>query len=174
MTNVFIELAYLVSVCLFAFGMKALSSPRTARNGNLMASLAMLLAVVAALFQAGLSYGHIATGLVVGTALGAFMAARVQMTQMPEMVALLNGFGGLASMLVGLSEYGTESELFLARPDMMVVAISLALSVIIGAVTLTGSLIAWGKLNDNFKYIGSSPSPSRGRRPRTRRCWAAR
>src|SRR5690606_2770693 len=129
---------------LFIIGLKMLGRAESARRGNLMSALAMFIAVVATLFQAGVHYGWIVTGIVIGGAIGAFIARRVQMTQMPEVVALLNGSGGGASLLVGWVEY-------LGNPDAgSVTTISIFLAVLIGAVTLSGSIVAWAKLSERI------------------------
>ena len=88
---------YLLSSVLFIFGIKRLSHPRTARSGNLIASMGMLIAIVTTLVVSdSLSYERIGIGIIIGTIIGAFFAARVEMTQMPQMVAIFNGFGGIA------------------------------------------------------------------------------
>jgi len=103
---VFMQLAYLAAVILFVVGLKRLSSPRTARVGNLQAALGMFLAVLATLVDHNIiSFWFIGVGIAIGSAIGYILAVRVQMTQMPQMVALLNGFGGLGSAAVGISEY---------------------------------------------------------------------
>ena len=139
-----LELSYVVAAVLFIIGLKMLGRAESARRGNLMSALAMFIAVVATLFQAGVHYGWIVTGIVIGGAIGAFIARRVQMTQMPEVVALLNGSGGGASLLVGWVEY-------LGNPDAgSVTTISIFLAVLIGAVTLSGSIVAWAKLSERI------------------------
>ncbi len=138
-------LVYLIASILFIFGIKKLGSPKTARQGNMLSSLGMFLAIVITLFdQRVLTFEYIIIGLVIGSAIGAFMALKIEMTGMPQMVGVLNGFGGGASALVAFAEYyhlinidGT-----LEVPT----AIAMVLSVLIGAVTFTGSLIAFGKL----------------------------
>jgi H+-translocating NAD(P) transhydrogenase subunit beta len=100
-----INLAYIAASILFIYGLKMMSRPETARRGNATSAVGMLIAIVATLVSSGLSYGWIIAGLVVGSGIGMYMARTVQMTAMPEMVALLNGFGGLASFLVGWAEY---------------------------------------------------------------------
>ena len=143
-----IILSYIVSALLFIFGLKMLSSADTARRGNMVSALGMLIAVVATLLNSGLEYHWIAAGLIVGTLIGAFAAQRVQMTQMPEMVALFNGFGGIASLLVGWAEYHNA-------PAMNAfTATSVYLAVLIGGVTFSGSLIAYAKLAEK---MDSSP-----------------
>ncbi|MFM6108696.1 MAG: NAD(P)(+) transhydrogenase (Re/Si-specific) subunit beta, partial [Sphaerospermopsis kisseleviana] len=95
-----IQLTYLVAASLFIFGLKKLGSPATARNGNVIAAVGMLLAVVATLLdQHVLNYEMILVGLVIGSIIGAVAAYKVQMTEMPQMVGLLNGLGGASSAL---------------------------------------------------------------------------
>jgi len=136
------QIVYLLSAVLFIIGLKNLGSPKTARRGNLLAMLAMLLAIVATLFSNKiLSYEYIVTGLVIGALIGTIAAKKVQMTAMPQMVAVFNGLGGGASTLVAFSEF------FQAGGNAPVnVLITIALSVIIGTVTFFGSLIAFAKL----------------------------
>ncbi|UCE64329.1 MAG: NAD(P)(+) transhydrogenase (Re/Si-specific) subunit beta, partial [Nitrospirota bacterium] len=101
MPPVFINIGYLIASVLFIFGLKGLTHPRTAVRGNLLGASGMLLAVVLTLInQKILSYEMILVGLVIGGAIGAVLAIKIQMTEMPELVALFNGFGGAASVLV--------------------------------------------------------------------------
>jgi H+-translocating NAD(P) transhydrogenase subunit beta len=142
-----VQLVYLGSAALFILGLKRLQSPETARRGNLMSGVGMLLAVAVTLFdQAILSYGTIVAGMVVGGGIGVWMAKTVRMTAMPQMVALLNGFGGGASLLVGGAEFLRAELAGLIVPAATSVTIQLA--VLIGAVTFTGSGIAFGKLQE--------------------------
>lgn len=137
-----INLAYLVAAVLFILGLKGLGSPKTAVRGNLLGAVGMLIAIVATLSVKGLNFGWIIAGMVVGGGIGAYIARTVKMTAMPEMVGLLNGFGGGASLLVAVSQ-------FMITPDpdqTRVWLVALALSALIGAVTLTGSIVAWAKL----------------------------
>lgn len=139
--QIIIYLVYLVASVLFILGIKKLGSPKTARHGNMLSSLGMFLAVVITLFdQHILTYEYIILGIVVGSSIGAVMATKVQMTGMPQMVGMLNGFGGAASALVALSEY------YKGNTDDTSIVITIILSVLIGAVTFTGSFIAFGKL----------------------------
>ncbi|MCB2046969.1 MAG: NAD(P)(+) transhydrogenase (Re/Si-specific) subunit beta [Novosphingobium sp.] len=135
-----INFAYVVASALFIFGLKLLGSPASARRGNFISAVGMLIAVVAALLDQGIvEYHWIAIGVVVGSIIGALSARMVAMTSMPEMVALFNGFGGLASLLVGWAVlYEGDLGLF--------TLITVALSILIGGVTFTGSVVAWGKL----------------------------
>ncbi|GAB1258237.1 NAD(P)(+) transhydrogenase (Re/Si-specific) subunit beta [Aurantivibrio plasticivorans] len=136
-----INLSYVVATVLFIFGLKLLGHPGTARRGNLLSSLGMLIAVVVTLTdQAIVDFQWIAIGLVVGAIIGALAARMVAMTSMPEMVAIFNGFGGLASLLVGWAAFTTDSSAF--------VLITIFLSILIGGVTFTGSILAWGKLSE--------------------------
>lgn len=141
-----IRLLYLAAGVLFIVGLRALSSPRTARRGNMAASAGMLLAVVVTVSElvdldAEVVWWIIVAGLAVGGALGAVLALRVQMTSMPELVAAFNGFGGGASALVALAEIQQFDATFETETS-----VTVALSVAIGSVTLSGSLIAFGKL----------------------------
>jgi NAD(P) transhydrogenase subunit beta len=143
-TALFINLAYIVAAGLFVFGLKMLSSPATARKGNLLSALGMLIAIVVTLInEIKLPWTYIVAGLIVGSLIGALAARRVEMTGMPELVALFNGFGGASSLLVGLTAvFMTGNSLF--------TSITIILSILIGGVTLTGSLIAWGKLSERM------------------------
>lgn len=151
-----IQTSYLLAAVLFIVGLKALASPRSAVRGNVLAATGMALAVLAAIFDAGLyATGHpgarftliyIVLGIAIGTAIGTVFARKVQMTSMPQMVALLNGFGGLASVLVAggdllQSEHSTWDTLLAAGA-----------SALIGAVTFWGSLLAYGKLEE-FAFL---------------------
>ena len=142
-----IRMAYLLSAILFIWGIKGLTHPRTAVRGNSIAGVGMLLAVAATLYTAGLSYVVIIFGLLVGGAIGAWAAVKVKMTEMPQMVALFNGFGGAASALVAGGALIYES--FTTQSAIATVA-----SGLIGSVTLTGSLVAYGKL-EGLKWIPS-------------------
>jgi NAD(P) transhydrogenase subunit beta len=134
-----IQFAFVISAALFIFGLKQLGSPATARRGNMISSLGMLIAIVAALMDQGIvDYQYILMGFVVGGAIGAAAARMVAMTSMPEMVALFNGFGGMASLLVGAAALSPSASTF--------TLVTIVLSILIGGLTFTGSLIAWGKL----------------------------
>jgi NAD(P) transhydrogenase subunit beta len=140
------EAGYLVAAVLFIVGLKGLARPRTAVRGNLLGATGMLLAVVVTLAdRAILGYTVLAAGLVVGTAIGALLAIRIQMTGMPQLVALFNGFGGGASVLVGAASF-----LEAVGDDQHTVnrSAAAALTVAIGAVTFSGSVIAFAKLQE--------------------------
>lgn len=140
-----IQLSYLVAASLFFVGLKKLGSPATARNGNLWASVGMLLAIVATLLdQQVLNYQIILIAIAIGSAIGAIGAYKVEMTAMPEMVGLFNGLGGAASALVAVGEFWRYFASFDTPP--LDTTITVLLGVLIGGVTFTGSLIAFAKL----------------------------
>ncbi|WP_200821126.1 NAD(P)(+) transhydrogenase (Re/Si-specific) subunit beta [Oceanicoccus sp. KOV_DT_Chl] len=142
--NLIINLAYIAAAVMFVFGLKMLSSPATARKGNLLSALGMLVAIVVTLInEIKLPWENIVTGLIIGALIGATAARRVEMTGMPELVALFNGFGGASSLLVGLVAV-------FAAANSTFTNITIILSILIGGVTLTGSLIAWGKLSEKM------------------------
>ncbi|WP_066376887.1 MULTISPECIES: NAD(P)(+) transhydrogenase (Re/Si-specific) subunit beta [unclassified Anabaena] len=148
-----IQLTYLVAASLFILGLKKLGSPATARNGNVMAAVGMLLAIVATMLdQHVLNYEMILLGLAIGSAIGAIAAYKVQMTEMPQMVGLLNGLGGAASALVAVAEFWRLLDA--GAPVPLDVNISMLLDVLIGGVTFTGSFIAFAKLQG---LISGSP-----------------
>ena len=138
-----IEVLYLLAAIAFIVGLKQLGHPRTARSGNRLASIGMLLAIVVTLISEDIvNWGTLAAGLILGAGIGAWFAVRVQMTSMPQMVAAFNGFGGIASALVaavaviesGISDIPAET------------SISILVSTVIGAITFTGSFVAFRKL----------------------------
>ena len=142
MTLELINVWYIVAAALFVFGLKQLSSPATAVRGNLLSALGMLIAIVVTLFSREImEFRWILVAAAVGATIGAVAAQRVAMTAMPEMVALFNGSGGVASLLVGWSAlYNTGNSTF--------TVITILLSILIGGVTFSGSIVAWGKLSE--------------------------
>lgn len=142
-----IEIAYLVAAVLFIVGLKRLSSPATARSGNMLGAMGMLVAVAATLLHWDIvSWVWIGAGILIGSAVGVAMARTVKMTGMPQMVALLNGFGGGASALVAGDEYIRFAAGAIDAP--MNVQATIMLSVLIGSLTFSGSLVAFGKLQE--------------------------
>ena len=140
-----IQLTYLVAASLFILGLKKLGSPASARNGNLIAAVGMLLAIVATMLdQHVLNYEMILIGLAIGSVIGAVIAYKVQMTEMPQMVGLLNGLGGASSALIAVAEFWRLLDS--SQPIPLDVNISMLLDVLIGGVTLTGSFLAFAKL----------------------------
>jgi len=138
-------ISYIAASILFVYGLKMLSSPATARKGNMVSATGMLIAVLTALSaMAEIKWAWIIAGAGVGSTVGVLAARLVKMTSMPQMVGLFNGFGGLASLLVGWSEFhgkwagADETQLF--------TMVTMFLTVLIGGVTFSGSLVAFGKL----------------------------
>jgi NAD(P) transhydrogenase subunit beta len=151
-----IELAYVVAATLFILGLKGLTHPRTAVRGNLLGAAGMLLAVVVTLFSQEIAgYWLIGIGLIIGSAIGAVLAVKIRMTAMPQLVALFNGFGGGASVLVAgaeifvlTRELRSAAEGAPAIPGATGVLVSGMLAGLIGAVTFWGSLVAFAKLEE--------------------------
>lgn len=162
MNPALVNIIYLIAASLFIFGIKGLTKPRTAVKGNQLAASGMFVAVVVTLFdQQVIGFGTIFLGIVVGSVIGAVMATRVQMTNMPQMVAALNGTGGAASLFVAAASYlemtGYNTGLVPQAAEMLNVGdtsestvnmIAVGLTVLIGAVTLSGSAIAFAKLQE--------------------------
>jgi NAD(P) transhydrogenase subunit beta len=172
-SRVWIDVVYLIAAVLFIMGLKGLTRPRTAVRGNLLGAAGMLLAVVVTLFDHEvLSYTWIVVGIVAGSAIGAYLACTIKFERMPEMVAVFNGLGGFASFLVAGAELGRKlsqarstaggeatkeqiaEAIANALPTDALVAV--AVSGLIGAITLSGSLVAFAKLAE-FKFIRDLP-----------------
>lgn len=158
-----IPLGYLLSAALFIFGLKKLGHPRTAPRGNQYGALGMLVAVLTTVLDMQLSNGGmewelIVGGLIIGSIIGIIMAIKVEMTGMPELVALFNGFGGAASALVALSEsWKYIEDTSLALPTgltLQVVVVAAGLSALVGWMTLTGSILAMFKLKGGVEIFG--------------------
>ncbi len=141
------NLSYLVAAALFIFGLKRLQSPATARSGNVMAATGMALAIIVTLLETNFAnWQLILVGGIIGALIGGVSAQVVQMTAMPQMVGIFNGFGGGASALVAISEYFRV----LGATDVMTVdsGVSIMAGTLIGTVTFSGSMIAFGKLQN--------------------------
>ena len=152
-TDMFINLGYIIASILFILGIKMLGKPQLARRGNLVSALGMLIAVVSALFECCLTFSWVIAGLIVGSLIGIIAARTVAMTAMPQMVAVLNGFGGVASLLVGWENYHSQ-------PDSnLFIRVAVMLAVLIGGIAFSGSLIAFGKLSEK---ISGRPVSFRG------------
>ena len=145
----FANIFYVFAAVLFILGLKKLSHPKTARSGNTIAAAGMLIAIVATLISHDqIDYQLISVGMIIGTIIGATFAIKVEMTQMPQMVAIFNGFGGGASALVAAAE-------FLKTGDMTTFTLStIMISVFVGTLTFTGSFVAFGKLQG---FISGKP-----------------
>ncbi len=142
--NELINLGYVIAAILFIIGLKELGSQTTARRGNIISAIGMLIAIVATLVMKGLAFQWIIIGLVAGSIIGAYAAYAVRMTAMPEMVGLFNGFGGLASLVVGWAEYHMHPD----SPTFTI--ISIYLTILIGGVTFSGSVVAYAKLAEKI------------------------
>jgi len=160
-TEIIINLVYVASAVLFIFGLKLLGSPDTARRGNLISAAGMFIAVVVTLLdQKIIAYEYIALGIVLGALVGAVAARKVAMTGMPELVALFNGFGGLASLMVGWAALAMALSIAdTTAPVPLFTLVTVFVSILIGGLTFTGSLLAYGKLSERisgrpFMYDG--------------------
>jgi NAD(P) transhydrogenase subunit beta len=144
-----VNISYVIAATLFIFGLKLLSHPSTARKGNLVSAVGMLVAVVVTLSNQGIvSYEYILGGMLLGGAIGAWAAKTVQMTAMPQMVSLFNGFGGAASLLLA---WATVSSLTsVSQPPSILLLVSLLFTIVVGALTFSGSLVAWAKLAEKI------------------------
>ncbi len=139
--------AYLVASVLFVLGIKMLGRVKSARRGNLISAIGMLVAVIATVIQVEMiTLVDILISVIIGSSIGLLIAFKVKMTKVPEMVALFNGFGGLASLAVGLADYWLNTQESGVAID-SISATSVALSVLIGGVTFTGSIVAYLKLD---------------------------
>jgi NAD(P) transhydrogenase subunit beta len=147
-----VKLSYLVASACFVVGLKRMAHPRTAVAGNIIGGIGMFIAVAVTMLTVE-AWGLIAVGILIGTAAGMWLALQTQMTAMPQMVALLNGFGGLASTLVA------GAELLLMHHPAVDVLVATAASGVIGAVTFWGSLVAFGKLQ-GYKWCERRWIPS--------------
>jgi NAD(P) transhydrogenase subunit beta len=142
--TIFINIIYVISAALFIYGLKLLGHPSTARKGNRLSAIAMLIAMIVTLLdQHILSYSWIIISVLAGSAVGVYVSKKVEMTEMPELVSLFNGVGGLASAAVAIAAM-VGSDLTAGLATISVIAL------IIGAVTFSGSLIAWGKLSERI------------------------
>ena len=157
MNSDILAIAYLVSGVLFIFGLKGLTSPSTARRGNYLAIIGMVIAVAVTLMSPEVtSFSYIWLAVLIGAAIGVVLALKIQMTAMPQLVALLHSFVGLAAVLVAIGTYLNRDSSGDLNPLLM---IELAVGTVIGAITFTGSIVAFGKLQGLF---GSAPLVFRG------------
>jgi len=152
-----ISLAYIIACVLFILGIKNLNKPATARRGNMLSVLGMSIAVVAVFFEEDVvrswnttdwfqnAYLWIFLAIAIGSIIGLIWSKKVKMTGMPELVAIYNGFGGLASFLVAVTQFLRETE-----GSELHTAISICLTIFTGAITFSGSMLAWGKLSEKI------------------------
>ncbi|MCK5814801.1 MAG: NAD(P)(+) transhydrogenase (Re/Si-specific) subunit beta [Flavobacteriaceae bacterium] len=153
--SILLSIIYLIATITFIVGLKKLGHPETAKNGNLIAAAGMVLAIVGTIFINDLEvptfiYILIGIAILVGSIIGWLIAIKVEMTKMPELVSLFNGFGGASAALIGLVEISKDVD------DTMKVATIIS-GIIIGGITFSGSLIAWGKLNGSLKSVIKIP-----------------
>lgn len=172
MQNSTLTICYIIASVTFILGLKMLSHPATARRGNLIAAGGMLLAVLATIFlyhddegNALHNYGWIFGGIIIGSVIGVLAAKKVKMTAMPEMVSLFNGMGGACAMLISIIEFNhlatfvkpvtgefISSTLTVENPSAMKgFLLIIIIGLVIGTVSFTGSIVAWGKLNGKIK-----------------------
>jgi NAD(P) transhydrogenase subunit beta len=155
--DILLSIIYLVATVTFIVGLKLLGHPETAKKGNSTAALGMGLAIVGAIFLSkenvpNIIYILIALALLIGGVIGWLIAIKVEMTKMPELVSLFNGFGGASAALIGLVEFGNIT----TSSEGTIVATIIS-GVVIGAITFSGSLVAWGKLNGTLKSVVKLP-----------------
>ncbi|MEL7051924.1 MAG: Re/Si-specific NAD(P)(+) transhydrogenase subunit beta [Cyanobacteria bacterium J06588_5] len=154
MSNNLVTVAYIAAIVLFILSLGGLSNQETAKRGNLYGIIGMALAIGATAFGAGVTnYGVLLAVIIPGVIIGAFLASRVEMTEMPELVAVLHSFVGLAAVLVGIGNY-LQPESGLVGAEETIHMIEIYVGVFIGAVTFTGSVVAFGKLK---AIISSKP-----------------
>ena len=149
--SITLSIIYLIATVTFIIGLKMLGHPETAKKGNFISAVGMVLAIVGTIFLNDIEvptiiYILIGTALLIGTIIGWLIAIKIEMTKMPELVSLFNGFGGASATLIGLVEYGNNVG------DAVQTSTVIA-AIIIGSITFTGSLIAFGKLNGSIKDV---------------------
>lgn len=156
--SVTLSIIYLIATVTFIVGLKKLGHPDTAKSGNLIAASGMVLAIVGTIFVHDLEvptiiYVLIGIAILVGSIMGWLIAIKVEMTKMPELVSLFNGFGGASAALIGIVEFG-NADIKITSATIVTTILS---AIIIGAITFSGSLMAWGKLNGSVKSVIKIP-----------------
>src|SRR5690625_3232363 len=148
--DIAIQIAYLVAAILFVLGIKMLGRIKSARRGNIISSIGMFIAVLATVIQVeAITLIDILISVLIGSAIGLIIAFKVKMTKVPEMVALFNGFGGIASLGVAFADFWLQSQEKGLLVD-NITGISVAISILIGGLTFTGSIVAFLKLNGSI------------------------
>ena len=153
----FINSIYIISALLFIAGLKMMTSPSTARSGNMISASGMLIAILTTLLEQGIiDYKWIFLGIIIGSIIGVFASRMVQMTEMPEMVAIFNGFGGIASLMVAwaalypeLTDFDINNGYLVGSSNTLLMA-TIIMSILIGGITFSGSLIAYCKLSEKI------------------------
>ena len=156
--SIILSIIYLIATITFIVGLKKLGHPDSAKSGNLIAAAGMGLAIVGTIFIHDLQvpkiiYILIGIAILLGAIIGWLIAIKVEMTKMPELVSLFNGFGGASAALIGIVEFGNSD---IKTTSATIVATILS-AIVIGAITFSGSLMAWGKLNGSVKSIIKLP-----------------
>ncbi|UMB54780.1 NAD(P)(+) transhydrogenase (Re/Si-specific) subunit beta [Lutibacter sp. A64] len=156
--NIALGIIYLITTVTFVIGLKMLGHPETAKKGNLLSGGGMVLAILATLYLhdfevPALNYILIWTALIIGAVIGYLIAIKVEMTKMPELVSLFNGFGGASATLIGLVEFSKNIGVENTAKVSSEIATTIIAAIIIGSITFTGSLVAWAKLNGSIKDI---------------------
>ena len=155
--NIIINAIYIISALFFITGLKMMTSPSTARTGNMISASGMLIAILITLLDQGIiDYEWILLGIVIGSIIGLFASRMVQMTEIPEMIAIFNGFGGIASLMVAwaalypeLTNFKIRNGYLVGSSNTMLMAI-IVMSILIGGITFSGSLVAYGKLSEKI------------------------
>lgn len=156
--NIALSIIYLIGTLTFVIGLKMLGHPETAKKGNLISAIGMGIAILGTLFLhdfevSSFIYSLVIGGIILGSIIGWLIAMKVEMTKMPELVSLFNGFGGGSALLIGIVEFskyiGVEEAI---KPDAAINTTILS-AIIIGSITFTGSIVAWAKLNGSMKDI---------------------
>ena len=156
--NLALSIIYLIGTITFVIGLKMLGHPETAKKGNLISAVGMGIAILGTLFLhdfevSNIIYTLVITAILLGGIIGWIIAVKVEMTKMPELVSLFNGFGGGSALLIGLVEFtkyiGVDESM---KPDAAITTTILS-AIIIGSITFTGSIIAWAKLNGTMNDI---------------------
>ena len=151
MTEGLITMAYLVSGIFFVLSLGGLSKQETARRGNIYGIVGMTIAIIATFFSGEIENFQLLIPLMLGGAIiGAVLAKRVEMTSMPELVAILHSFVGLAAVLVGMASFLDPSHDLLEGTNRLIHDIEILLGVFIGGITFTGSVVAFGKLRGSL------------------------
>ena len=155
--NIIINAIYIISALFFIAGLKMMTSPSTARKGNMISASGMLIAILITLLDQGIiDYEWILLGIFIGSIIGLFASRMVQMTEIPEMIAIFNGFGGIASLMVAwaalypeLKDFNIRNGHLVGSSNTMLMAI-IVMSILIGGITFSGSLVAYGKLSEKI------------------------
>ncbi|SNR32113.1 NAD(P) transhydrogenase subunit beta [Lutibacter agarilyticus] len=156
--SIYLSIIYLIATVTFIVGLKNLGHPATAKKGNLISALGMGLAIVGTIVLteneiSPIIYGLIIGAIVVGGIIGWVIAMKVEMTKMPELVSLFNGFGGASALLIGLVEFNKNIGVAEADKASAAIISTIISAIIIGSITFTGSLVAWAKLNGSMKDL---------------------